>query len=453
LRIRFVNHASFICEHAGVRLICDPWLYGSAFNDGWDLIAPTRLRIGELAELDYIWFSHEHPDHFSVRTLLDIPRDERARITILYRETTDKKVVSFCAKHGFAIRELAHGRRVRLAPGFEVVCQRVPLNDSWLLIDTGSARLLNLNDAMVHSRRDLARLREQLGPIDLLTTQFSYAAWRGNASDSHMRRKDAQRKLDIIRAQVRELAPRFVMPFASFCWFSSEENDFTNDSINTPAEAVQAVRDAGSIPVLMYPGDEWQLGSTHDNAAALERWAVDYAGLPQRPRRRAPPVAFATLHESAITYAKRIRAANDPRVLWLLRRNPVLAALRPIDIHLWDLDIDVRFSFERGLERIATRNPNYDLRMGSASLQYLLDQPWGIDTLTVNARFHADPGGMRRLVTTFGVDLLNNAGIRLSPAFLIDVPNIAFLLEVLLRKLWSMRDQTPSRAPTQGREG
>ena len=441
MKIRFANHASFICEHEGVQLLSDPWLFGSAFNDGWDLVAETPLTPEELAGVDYIWISHEHPDHFSPRVLLSIPREQRAGITILYQETNDKKVLRFCSKQGFKARELCPGERVRLAPGFYVECQRVPLYDAWLLIEAPGARVLNLNDAVVHTQRDLEALRQRVGAIDLLATQFSYAAWRGNEADVHMRQKDAARKLDILRRQVSVLGPRYTLPFASFCWFSHEENGFINDACNRPQDAIAAVRESGSTPVLLYPGDTWELGSEHDNASALERWDAAYASLATRERRSSEPVELPALQAAAEAYAERIRAANDTRVLWLLRQNPILPSLRPIDIHLWDLDLDVRFSFEDGLQTIAQRSQGYDLRMGSQSLQFLFKHTWGIDTLTVNGRFYADPGGVKQLVTTFGVDLLNNAGIRLEPKFLVDVPNISFLLGVLLRKLRSLRDQ------------
>ena len=36
--IKFINHASFIVEHNGVRLLTDPWLKGNVFADGWSLL-------------------------------------------------------------------------------------------------------------------------------------------------------------------------------------------------------------------------------------------------------------------------------------------------------------------------------------------------------------------------------------------------------------------------------
>jgi UDP-MurNAc hydroxylase len=439
MKLQFINHASVVFEHAGTRLMTDPWHYGPAFNNGWDLIAETPFTPEQYAEIDYLWISHEHPDHFSPRVLLDIPEALRPKITVLYKATTDKKVVHFCAKKGFGVRELADDERFELAPGFHVTCRSVPLYDSWLLLESPTARVLNLNDAVVHTSRDLQVLHRQLGRIDVLLTQFSYAAWRGNRSDMAMREADAARKLETLRRQVRILRPRFTIPFASFAFFSHEENDFTNDSVNPPGRAVEAIAEAGSTPILLYPDDRWTVGAAHDNGAALERWTADYASLPDRPRRENVPVELPALRAAAEAYIRRVREANDQRILWLLRRNPVLPALRPIDMQLWDLGIDVRFSFERGLEQITKRSADYDLQMSSDSLNFVFTQPWGIDSLTVNGRFHADPGGLRRLVTTFGADLLNNAGIRLNPGFLLDFASIGFLLRVLVKKLWSMR--------------
>jgi hypothetical protein len=62
-----------------------------------------------------------------------------------------------------------------------------------------------------------------------------------------------------------------------------------------------------------------------------------------------------------------------------------------------------------------------------------------VESRIEDGRFQADPEGLKRLVLTFGVDMLNNTGIRLGPAFLVDFASIGFLLRVLYRKLASLR--------------
>ena len=44
MKLTWVNHASFMLELGNYHLICDPWIEGSAFNNGWNLLAPRRPR-------------------------------------------------------------------------------------------------------------------------------------------------------------------------------------------------------------------------------------------------------------------------------------------------------------------------------------------------------------------------------------------------------------------------
>ena len=36
--IIFLNHASFIIDFNNIRILVDPYLFGSAFNNGWNLL-------------------------------------------------------------------------------------------------------------------------------------------------------------------------------------------------------------------------------------------------------------------------------------------------------------------------------------------------------------------------------------------------------------------------------
>ena len=439
--IRFVNHASFVCEVGGVRIMCDPWLHGSAFNNGWDLVSDTRFSTADFSDVDFIWFSHEHPDHFSPPVLTGIPEPVRRRIQVLYKETTDKKVVRFCQMLGFPTRELRDGEPVDLGRGVTIQCRAVPLYDSWLLIRSPQFTALNLNDVVIRGAAGLRRLKREVGRVDVLFTQFNYAAWRGNREDTEMRVADARRKLDIMRRQIDVLEPRYTVPFASFSYFSHEENAFTNDAANRPAAAVRAIEETSSRPVLLYPDDRWAVGSPHDNGSAETRYRADYDRISTRPLRTARRVPLDDLKAAAHGYIARIVAENDRRTLTMLRKAPLLGLLKPIEIFLWDLGLTVRFSFDGGLEEVSARTSDYQLSMGSDSLHFVFKHAWGIDTLTVNGRFAADTRGLRRLVGTFGVDALNNAGVRLTPAIVLDYRTVSFLAKIVLQKLWSMRRQ------------
>ena len=101
MKITFVNHSGFIIEYKGKRIICDPWLEGSVFNNGWKLYAPSLFSYDDFKDIDYIWFSHDHPDHFYPPNLKKIDPEHKKNIAILFQETIDKRVKNYCETAGF----------------------------------------------------------------------------------------------------------------------------------------------------------------------------------------------------------------------------------------------------------------------------------------------------------------------------------------------------------------
>lgn len=132
--LTWVNHASVVVESRDVRLITDPWLEGTVFNNGWKLLSPTRLRYEDFAGITHIWFSHEHPDHFAPANLRRIPEEDRRRIKVLYHETRDRRLIDVCKGFGFEVRELPEGKPVSIAPDFRLLCRPQHLGDSWMAI-------------------------------------------------------------------------------------------------------------------------------------------------------------------------------------------------------------------------------------------------------------------------------------------------------------------------------
>jgi hypothetical protein len=342
-----------------------------AFNDGWDLVCKSALDASEHSQVDYLWYSHEHPDHFSPRVLQDVPKERRSAITVLYRATRDGKVLGFCKQLGFATRELPDGEPVELAGGIRVTCQSVPLFDSWLLVEAGGRRVLNLNDCVLQTPSELARLHAKVGALDALFTQFSYAAWRGNRADTELRRADAKKKLDIVRAQVRALAPAATFPFASFVLRARGERVHQR-RVNHPWEVLEPIEAAGSRPIRCTRATtgSWRAARQRERRRPLPRVTT---ALPGRPLHRSAPVPFGRARGGARGYVERIRAANSGWLLDLLRVNPIRrpAAARHPALGPGDR---VR-SRSSGAREIAERDPAYDLRMGSDSLAFVFSRP------------------------------------------------------------------------------
>ena len=79
-----------------IKILVDPWFTGSAFDNGWSLLVENSPE-KKIKETTHNWFSHEHPDHFSVSDLYEI-FNINPNIVILFQITKDKRLVNFCKK-------------------------------------------------------------------------------------------------------------------------------------------------------------------------------------------------------------------------------------------------------------------------------------------------------------------------------------------------------------------
>lgn len=389
MQIRWVNHASFVVEWEGVGLLCDPWLFGRAFDDSWELLSETRFTPDDFRGITHIWISHEHPDHFSPASLRSIPEELRSRIVLLSQATRDHKVVDYCRGLGFAdVRELATREWIPLAPGFDVQCSPFRHDDSWLAVRTPDQLLLNVNDCLI-TGNDIPEILDAIGQRpDVLVTQFSYAAWIGNPDDVTAHEAAAQESLDRFTEHVIGFAPRFVIPAASYVWFCHEENRFMNRSINTAADAVACVEPA-TVPVVLYPGDCWLVDAETPTLSALERYSSDYASVPDREPVRAVPLSMPELRSAGDKYRSRVFDRHG------LTLRMLSMAGNPAPTHVWltDLGRAVRFNLTRGLVLSRRRCNECDVALSSSALAYMLNNLWGGMTLIVNGRYSRPPHG------------------------------------------------------------
>lgn len=412
MKLEFVNHSSFVLEARGVRLICDPWLDGHAFDRSWGLLSPSAFRIEDFARITHVWFSHEHPDHFHPPTLQRIPPEVRARITVLFQETRDRKVVEHCKSLGFGdVRELPDEEWVEIAPGVRVLCVSIGgFQDSWLCVRTPERTLLNLNDGFLTQRERIERVARAVGSVDVLATQFSISGWDGNAEELDRRRRGARTMLARAVAQCLTLKPRFVLPLASFVWFCHEENAYMNDAVLPIGEVERELAaSTDARPVLLYPGDEWTVGAEHDNTPAIARYEADQASLPSRPLQRGAPVSPDALVEQSREFVRQMAHGSDPlrlRVHWARqsvrrarKRRPLghaaAAALfaqrvaRPEKalVHVIDHAQAYAFDPEKGLLALAIPGERCHVELTSAALHSALRFLWGGETLLFAARF------------------------------------------------------------------
>ena len=146
--ITFLNHASFILEYKEIKILNDPYLFNSAFNNGWNLLNEIDHR-NFLKDITHIYFSHEHPDHFSIPFLKSISEEERKKITIIYQKTFDKRVKKFCEKIGYKFQEIEDCEEIEVSKDFYITIGKVPFYDSWINYRVNNKNILNVNDCVL----------------------------------------------------------------------------------------------------------------------------------------------------------------------------------------------------------------------------------------------------------------------------------------------------------------
>ena len=272
---------------------------------------------------------------------------------------------------------------------------------------------------------------------------------RGKAAsaDRDYRETAAAKKRDTLTAQVRALHPSFALPFASMIYFSNVENAYLNDAMNTPRVAADTLAAAGATPAVLYPGDAWEIGTPHDNAAALSRYDQRYAELAQLPLRgTGDSVATDQLQAAFATYHARLFAQNSRWLVKLLSKAPKLDAFRPLAIRLYDIDTLVSFSQFDGITVLAEGKP--DVTMHSSSLLFLLKNDFGYDTLTVNGRFEVEgSAAFAKMTRSFGIGLLNAMGLSVSLRLIFELRVMLILLKRLHQVLTRMKAREAVREP------
>ncbi|ALA59054.1 MBL fold metallo-hydrolase [Nitrospira moscoviensis] len=448
--LTFINHASVLITGERRSILTDPWYEGEAFHRGWRLLYENRPEEIErvLDRTDFIWISHEHPDHFSIgffRKYRPILLDRK--IAVLFQHTKDKRVLGFMKKSGLECIELPTGVPFALEDGFTVRIVKDEFYDSALLAHVGGKRVFNLNDCPLHSDARLAAFRKTYGPCDLLLTQFSYAAWKGGRDNVQWRRSAADDKLAGLVRQARALEAAAVVPFASFVYFANVLNSYLNDAVNTPRRVLEFCREAGAefTCVLLKPMESLDLGDPRpkQREASVAFWEGAFQARKSYIR-YAESIPVNELSKLFRLYCERLKKRNS---WWLIRLCRAFGlAFKPVVIKLIDTGDVVCADVPRRTFGPSALEP--EIALHSESLAFILKFPYGFDTLAVNGNFEElKRGGFGTFTKTFALENLNNIGYSFSPALALNFNVVRIFTDRLTKASNRLNAGAPAPAP------
>jgi hypothetical protein len=424
MKIHFIGHSCLVAECPRSSILMDPWLFGKIFNNSWTLLPEPVLDKSLLDKIDYIWLSHEHPDHTHFPTLNSFSTPFKKRVTILFQNRDYEKMFAAFRQIGYEkFRLLPHREIVPLDPQSDpdtrIYCYHAGLMDSALAVLSGGKVLFNGNDARISAGECRLILRD-IGHVDVLATQFSIAGYRGLEPHAPLLSRRARRVLEQVSATHKGLGAEVTIPFASFIYFSSIDNKYVNFFANTARDAYEYLTQRGQAAAILYPGDSYEIGSAYDSSRALEQ----YDALPGYEQRIYDPIEskpLAEIREAYDVLSAQIRERFPGVILWLLR---------PVTVQIPDLDKTIVFRLAKGSVREVDNSTAPDLVINSQPLWFSFKFPFGNQTLGVSARFrllrHVRNWNLHRIIFA-----LNNGGIYLRPKY--------FLTRDMLRYLQGRR--------------
>lgn len=435
--VKLLNHASVKLTIDGTSIISDPWYNGSVFHKGWKLIheIPVDEIKKDLENTDYIFVSHEHPDHFSPSFFLNKIYKEilkKNNTKVLFQETKDRRVLKFLQKNGFDVIEVPNNKYIEIKNNVEIKVSKFGYIDSALIIKGTKEKILNLNDCPLSDVNDIKNFRKKHGKFDLLLTQFSYAAWKGNEENKNYRKLAAAEKINTIVNQYNLLGCKKVIPFASFIYFSNQLNNFMNDEINRP-HLFQSELKNKVDSIILAPGEEQKISSLNQSERSLEFWKEKYSTINNLPLEKfEKSIDLNTLVEEYYKYKKKILDINSKLIIFISTKLKFLNFFQPLNIFLIDHKKNYIFSILDGFKETDKTNP--DISMHSESLLFILKHDFGYDTLTVNGCFNASKEGFIKSTRTFAIGSLNSMGLKLNFGLIFNY-NLVFFFLRLLKKV------------------
>ena len=435
--VSLINHASVKINIDGISIISDPWYEGSAFHKGWKLIyeLPLEKLKKYFENTDYVYISHEHPDHFSPSFFLNNEIKlifKKKEIKILFQETQDKRVVTFLKKIGYEVIEVPNNKSINLKNNVKIKIIKFGYIDSALIIEGSKERILNLNDCPLNEIDKITNFKKEHGRFDLLLTQFSYAAWKGNEDNKSFRKKAALEKLETIINQFKILECKKVIPFASFIYFSNKLNKFMNDEINRPHEFQNYLRKQIDS-VILAPEENQYINELKQNENSLNFWKTQYDNINNLKYESFDnSIDYETLQEEYVKYKDKIFKINSKILIYLSSKIKFLNFFQPINIFLYDHNSHYEFSLVNGFKK--TNIKKTDISMHSESLLFIFKNDFGYDTLTVNGCFNATKNGFIKTTRSFAIGSLNSMGLNLNIKLIFNFNLILFFFK-LLRKV------------------
>ena len=272
MQVTSIGHAGFRIDTKAGSILCDPWVNPAYFGSWFPFPDNSALDWTALGDVDYLYVSHLHKDHFDPQNLREHVNKDAVVLLPDFPVPDLQRELEKLGFHRFLETTDSVKHRVSGPKGdldVMIIALRAPadgpIGDSGLVVSDGVTTVFNMNDARPV---DLNVIEADFGQVDVHMLQFSGAIWYPMVYDMPARAKAAfgvqkrQRGMDRSRQYIAQVGATWVIPSAGPPCFLDEELRGLNDDHGDPAnifpdqvvflEQMQAHGHHGGL--LMIPG-------------------------------------------------------------------------------------------------------------------------------------------------------------------------------------------------------
>ena len=218
VKVRYINHAFLIIESDNFKFATDPWALGPAFNTGWWLQHKTIANWKEeLNSCNFIYISHNHPDHCHELTLSYLNKKIPLVVPNFITNSTGLLLqdLGFTNIHNLNFEDQYQLKNSELI--FTIFKSGDLRDDSGFYFSAGDFKGLLTVDA-----NNLNFLK--LPSIDLFASSFAGGAHGYPLNCENYQLEDRIKMLDTDRKFIRQtkykylekIKPKFFLPYAGF---------------------------------------------------------------------------------------------------------------------------------------------------------------------------------------------------------------------------------------------
>ena len=228
MKVRYIYSACVVIETPDVKILCDPWFTPGAYYGSWHQYPSLpRDPVDIIGEVDLIWISHVHPDHYDpvfLRKYMERYPDAQIVISTTGQGMLAKKL----DKDGFHWETTKEPRHVDGTSTVKVFKNNAYAweIDAALVVKHGGQAVIHMNDCPLDPRQIAAinELNERCRTFALLP--YSGAGpypqcyeFPTEEDKLEAAKTKKQQFLGLYDKYIKALNPTMAMPFAGQYWF------------------------------------------------------------------------------------------------------------------------------------------------------------------------------------------------------------------------------------------